>query len=122
MLRPLLAITALVTVSLPMAASGGPGLPRLNGKLSARSITLTDATGQRVKVLRQNSYRLVVKDLSKTQNFHLVGPGVNRKTGLAATGMRDWTIYLRPGIYVYKSDANSKLRGTFRHEPGPPPA
>jgi hypothetical protein len=122
MLRPFLAITAILTVSLPLAASGNPGLPRLNGKLSARSISLTDANGQRVKVLRQNSYRLVVKDFSKGQNFHLVGPGVNRKTRIAATGTRDWTIYLRPGIYVYKSDRNPKLRGTFKVEPGPPPA
>ena len=121
MLRPLLAITAIVIFS-PMAASGNPGLPRLNGNLSARSISLTDANGQRVKVLRQNSYRFVVKDASKAQNFHLVGPGVNRKTQVAATGTRDWTIYLRPGIYVYKSDGNPKLRGTFRVEPGPPPA
>ncbi len=122
MLRPLLVIAAVVTVSLPLAASGSPGHPRLNGKLGPRSISLTDASGQQVKSLRQNSYRLVVKDSSKAQNFHLVGPGVNVKTSLAATGTRAWNVYLRPGTYVYRSDGNAKLRGTFRVKPGPPPA
>jgi hypothetical protein len=122
MLRLLVAVTSAITVALPMAASGTPGQPRLNGKLSARSISLTDAQGRQVRSLRQNSYRLVVKDSSKAQNFHLVGPGVDVRTKLAATGTRAWDVYLRPGTYVYRSDGNAKLRGSFRVEPGPPPA
>jgi hypothetical protein len=96
--------------------------PQLNAKVSARSISLTDASGRQVRVLLRNSYRIVVKDSSKAQNFHLVGPGVNLRTRLAATGTRAWVVELQPGKYVYRSDKNTKLRGTFTVREGPPPA
>ncbi len=122
MLRSLLAVVALAAVSLPMVASGNPIKPQLNAKVTARTISLTDANGQRVKALLQNSYLIVVKDASKAQNFHLVGPGVNVRTKVAAKATREWTANLRPGTYVYKSDKNPKLRGTFTVKAGPPPA
>lgn len=122
MLRSLLTVASVVAVSLPMAASGSPIKPQLNAKVNARAISLTDANGQRVKVLLQNSYRVVVRDSSKAQNFHLVGPGVNLKTKVAAKGTRAWTVNLRPGTYVYGSDKSAKLRGTFTVKAGPPPA
>ena len=120
MLRALLVIAAAVAVSLPLTASGNPIVPQLNAKVSARSISLTDSNGQRVRVLQPNSYRIVVKDSSKAQNFHLVGTGVNLRTRVAATGTRAWTVYLHPGTYVYKSDRSAKLRGTFKVNGGPP--
>jgi hypothetical protein len=120
MLRSLVAAAAIVAVSLPLAASGNPVLPRLNAKVTARSISLTDAQGQRVRVLLQNEYRIVVKDSSKAQNFHLVGTGVNLRTKVPATGTRAWRVYLHPGTYVYESDRNAKLRGTFKVRGGPP--
>lgn len=122
MLRSLLALVALAAASLPLAASGNPIKPQLNAKVSARSISLTDANAQRVRGLFQNSYRIVVRDSSKTQNFHLVGPGVNLRTRLAARSTREWSANLRPGTYVYKSDGSTKLRGTFTVKAGPPPA
>ena len=120
MLRALLAGGALAAVSLPLAASGSPIVPQLDAKVTARSISLRDAQGQRVQVLLQNTYRIVVTDSSKTRNFHLVGTGVNLRTRVAATGTRSWTVYLRPGTYVYKSDRSAKLRGTFKVSGGPP--
>jgi len=122
MLRFLVALGAVVAVSIPLAAGGTPVLPQLDAKVTARSISLTDAQGQRVRSLPQNSYRIVVKDVSKTQNFHLVGPLVNMKTKVAATGTRSWVVNLRPGTYVYKSDRKTKLYRTFTVESNPPPA
>ena len=54
-------------------------------------------------------YRLTVVDRSKTRNFHLVGFGVNRKTGKPFTGSVTWTIELAPGMYRFGSDP--KLTG-----------
>jgi len=122
MFRSLLAAAAVVVVSLPMAASGNPILPQLNAKVSARSISLTDANGRQVRAVFQNSYRIVVKDSSKAQNFYLVGPGVNLRTRVAATGTRAWTVNLRPGKYVYGSVRSAKLRGGFIVREAPPPA
>jgi hypothetical protein len=99
-----------------------PGVPRLNAKVSARAISLTTKTGARVQTLLQGSYRVAVTDSSKTQNFHLRGPGVNRKTKVGATGKASWPVNLSPGTYVYRSDKSSKLRRTFSVKGRPPVA
>ena len=122
MLRSLLPAAAVVAVSLPMAASATLIHPQLNAKVTARSISLLDSKGQRVRLLQQNSYRILVKDSTTGQNFHLVGPGVNLRTKVATTGARAWVVNLRPGTYVYSSDRRAKLRGTFRVRGIPPPA
>jgi hypothetical protein len=122
MLRPLLAAAALGALTLPMSASSTPGLPELTAKVTARSITLMDADGKRVTELAPNTYRFVVKDLTKAQNFHLVGPSVNRRTRVPAKVTTSWTVYLRPGTYTYRSDKRATMRGTFAVRPGPPPA
>src|SRR4029453_17967695 len=80
MLRPLLAVAAVGALTLPVSASSTPGLPELTAKVTARSISLTTSEGQRVERLQPNTYRFIVKDLTSKQNFHLVGPSVNRRT------------------------------------------
>lgn len=49
-------------------------------------------------------YRIVVRDASKRHNFHLVGPGVGRRTGIAFTGTASWNVRLKRGTYRYGSD------------------
>jgi hypothetical protein len=121
MLRSLVAVAAVVAVAIPAGASGNMIQPTLNAKVTARSLSLTDSSGKSVKTLPQRSYRILVKDMSKGQNFHLIGPAVNTKTRVAARSARTWILNLRPGKYVYKSDRNTKLRGTFTVESNPPP-
>jgi hypothetical protein len=74
---------------------------------------LTTAGAGRVKVLYQQQYRILVRDSSSRQNFHLSGPGVNRKTSVARTTRTTWRLTLVAGTYVYRSDRSSRLRGTF---------
>ena len=54
-----------------------------------------------------------VNDRSKTDNFHLSGPGVNRKTGVKSRARATWNVTLVPGLYSYRSDKTKKLRGSF---------
>ena len=122
MLRPLLAAAFLGALTLPISASSTPGLPELTAKVTARSISLTDADGRRATLLAPNTYRFVVKDLTTAQNFHLVGPSVNKRTRVPAKVTTSWTVYLRPGSYTYRSDRRAAMRGTFTVRPGPPPA
>jgi hypothetical protein len=56
---------------------------------------------------------ITVNDRSRTDNFHLTGPGVNRKTGIGTRGRATWNVTLQPGQYSYRSDKTRKLRGTF---------
>jgi hypothetical protein len=56
---------------------------------------------------------IVVNDRSKSDNFHLSGPGVNKKTGVKTRGRVTWNVTLAPGTYTYRSDKTKKLRGKF---------
>jgi hypothetical protein len=112
-------------VSVPAAGgspSTGPGVPKLTGKVTASTISLKTGAGSTVRSVPQNTYKVFVSDTSKAQNFHLSGPGVNRKTKVSATARTTWTVTLTPGTYVYRSDKSSRLRGTFTVTTVPPPA
>jgi hypothetical protein len=56
---------------------------------------------------------ITVNDRSRRDNFHLTGPGVNRKTGVATRSRVTWSVTLQPGRYTYRSDKTKKLRGSF---------
>ena len=59
--------------------------------------------------LAKGRYAITVRDLSARDNLHLRGPGVNRKTGIAARGTATWTVTLAAGRYKVWSDAHPKL-------------
>jgi plastocyanin len=56
---------------------------------------------------------ITINDRSKTDNFHLTGPGVNKTTGVKTRGKATWTVSLVPGRYTYKSDKTKKLKSSF---------
>jgi hypothetical protein len=98
-----------------------PPPAKLNGKVTSKTISLTSAsTGSKVKSVLQGTFKVAVNDASKAQNFHLSGPGVNKKTGVKARTKTTWTLALAPGKYTYRSDKNRRLRGTFTVKPRPP--
>jgi hypothetical protein len=111
-----------VATALPAAATSPQSLvvPGLNAKVTASTISLRNAAGIRVSSIPQNTYEITVRDSTRAQNFHLIGPGVNRKTGIAARVTRSWTLVLEPGKYVYRSDRNRKLRRSFTVTSVPP--
>lgn len=86
---------------------------KLSGKVTTNAISLKTGAGAKVKSLKAGKYRLTVSDAAKTQNFHLSGPGLNKKTGVAAKAKATWTFTLRPGKYTYRSDKSRKLHGSF---------
>jgi hypothetical protein len=122
MLRPLLAAAVLFVLALPMTAGGSPIVPQLAAKVTARSISLVASDGTRVRTLQQNNYRFIVRDRTTTQNFHLIGPSLNVRTKVAAKTSVVWNAYLKQGTYVYRSDKNRRLRGSFVVVNSPPPA
>jgi plastocyanin len=90
-----------------------PPVRRLSATVTARTIAVRTATGARARTVRAGRYRIRVSDTASTQNFHLIGPGLNRKTSVAGRSSPTWTVTLRRGTYRYRSDS-SRLRGTFR--------
>ena len=70
----------------------------MTGRVDARTASLSQ------KSAAPGRYRITVTDRSKTRNFHLVGPGVNKRTGKAFTGRTTWTVQLRAGTYRFGAD------------------
>jgi|tagenome__1003787_1003787.scaffolds.fasta_scaffold20936623_2 hypothetical protein len=85
-----------------------PKAQKLAGKVGPGArITLSRAA-------KAGKTTVAVADLSANDNFHLSGPGVNKKTGVAFMGKVTWSLSLKKGSYTYRSDAHSGLRGTLK--------
>ena len=92
-----------------------PPVPKLNGRVGpGRTISLKRPGGGLVKALAAGIYRIAVRDASKKDNFHLIGPGLSKRTGVKARGSRTWKLKLNAGSYTYRSDAHRKLRRRFK--------
>ena len=91
-----------------------PATPvKLTGKVGPKkTISLKKGTSA-VKALVAGRYKVVVTDVTKVDNFHLTGPGVNKKTGVKFKGGASWTLKLKAGKYTFRSDATKKLKRTF---------
>ncbi|HZG35408.1 MAG TPA: plastocyanin/azurin family copper-binding protein [Gaiellaceae bacterium] len=83
----------------PLTATVGPG----------NTISLRNAAGTSVRTLPAGTYAITVRDRSKLHNFHLVAPGVNRRTALAGVGTFTWKLTLRRGKLTYFSDRASPV-------------
>jgi plastocyanin len=90
-----------------------PVVRRLSASVSAAAISVKTSSGTKARVVAAGSYRIAVRDTAKTQNFHLTGPGVNRKTAVAGTSRATWNLRLRAGKYSYRSDRKRRLSGSF---------
>jgi plastocyanin len=85
------------TPVLKLAGSVGPG----------RKIVLARAA-------KAGKTTITIRDRTARDNFHLIGPGVNKKTGVAFTGTVNWTVILKAGNYTFRSDAHRALKGTLK--------
>ena len=72
--------------------------------------------GKPVKGLAPATYVFVINDDSDLHNFHLIGPGVSKKTTVPFTGERTWTVRLKKGRYTYQCDVHAAngMKGSFR--------
>jgi plastocyanin len=94
------------TTTLPkLVATVGPGY----------TISLT-RNGRKVTTLKPRRYTVVVRDRSAIHNFHLIGPSVNKATGIAFVGTRTWTVRLTVGLHRFRCDPHrlmTRMRGSF---------
>ena len=87
-------------------------------------IWLKDANGVLVTHLAPGTYEIEVNDLSANSSFHLTGPGVDIKTGVAFVGHTTWTVTFTDGTYAYFCDfLPGVMKGSFTvgNPPPPPP-
>ena len=71
--------------------------------------------GKKVTSLKPGRYSITVRDRSNFHNFHLTGPGVNRKTTVPEVRTRAWTLTFRRGTYRFVCDPHRlDMKGSFR--------
>jgi hypothetical protein len=111
-----LGIAVMTAVLVPAASAAPRALPQLFANVGPGStFTFTNKAGKSVRLIKAGKYTVTAQDRSTTQNFHLIGPGVNIKTTLKGKGSSGWALVLKAGSYRYFSDGSpNTLKGSFR--------
>ena len=88
--------------------------PTLTGTVGPGfTITLKQGT-VKVSKLKAGKYVIKIADKSNIHNFHLKGPGLDKKTGVGAKGNFTWTVTLKKGKYTFVCDPHSSfMKGSF---------
>jgi NitT/TauT family transport system substrate-binding protein len=97
----------------PSAVRSGFATGTLEASVGPTNRISVRQPGGIAKRLDPGKYLIIVSDRSKKLNFHLTGPGVSKATSVKKTGTSRWTLTLKPGTYVFRSDAGKKIRGSF---------
>jgi plastocyanin len=108
----ILAAVGTVAAGLALAA-GAPAATE------AGTLTATDGPGFTITMSKKSvphgAYVITVKDRSAIHNFHLTGPGLNKKTSVAAVGTFTWKVTLKKGTYKFVCDPHvTIMHGTLK--------
>jgi plastocyanin len=115
MFRTRLALVTLLAAALVVVASASAATPTLNAVDGPGFTISLKKAGKKVTSLKAGKYKIVVKDLSNIHNFHLAGPGLNKKTGVGAQGTFTWTVTLKKGTYKFLCDPHAAImKGSFK--------
>jgi plastocyanin len=118
----LLAAVALAALASPATAFAQERLIATVGTNDTHVITLTRADGSPVADIPAGTYTIEVRDRSRMHNFHLNGPGVDRRTDVDEIQTVTWTVTLRDqSVYTFVCEAHpDTMRDTFTTGGGPP--
>jgi plastocyanin len=102
-------VAALIVPSAALAAT-----PTLNGTVGPGFTITLKKSGTKVSKLKAGSYKIVIADKSGIHNFHLKGPGIDKKTSVSGTGNTTWTVKLKQGKYSFVCDPHATImKGSF---------
>lgn len=115
--RRALAAATLVTAAV-VAAPGGSeaAAPKLTGTVGPGfTISLKTAGGTKVTSLKAGTYTITVNDRSRSHDFRLRGPGLNKVfSSVSAVGTKSVTVKLRAGKYQFTCQPHAAaMYGTF---------
>jgi plastocyanin len=113
-LKRICTIAAVVTAAAVAASSAGAATPTLKAFVNDSFKIGVTQGGKTVKSLKAGTYVIVVSDPSTSHNFHLTGPGVNKKTSVSGKQTVKWTVTLKKGTYKYVCDPHASfMKGSF---------
>ena len=81
--------------------------------VSTNTLTGTVGPGYTITVnkksVKAGTYAITIHDLASIHDFHLTGPGVDKKTSVSGTGTTKWTVKLKKGTYHYVCDPHHTI-------------
>jgi plastocyanin len=115
MIRLFALLAALAAAAAVLTATGSAKSPGLVGEVGPGFKIEVMMGTKDVKTLKAGTYTLKVEDKSPMHNFHLIGPGINRKTSVGAKVEQTWTVKLKKGKYTYQCDPHAArgMKGSF---------
>ena len=110
------ALAALAAAALTVVGTASAAPVKLSATVGPGFTISLKKGSKKVAKIKAGTYLIIVSDKSNIHNFHLTGPGLNKKTGIAFTGETTWKIKLKPGRYTYQCDphAASGMKGHFK--------
>jgi plastocyanin len=107
---------AVLTAALVFAGSAPAATKTLTGSVGPGFTISLKYKGKKVKRLKPGRYRIRVSDKSDIHNFHISGPGVNRRiTTVDFQGTKSRTFRLKKGTYRYVCDPHAdSMKGSFK--------
>jgi plastocyanin len=107
-------VTALVPLLLMGPLPAEAATPTLTAAVGPGMTITLRAAGKAVHELKHGSYVITVSDASTEHNFHLTGPGVNKKTSISQKVKVTWKVTFEKGTYRFVCDAHPKtMKGSF---------
>jgi plastocyanin len=83
------------------------------GATRANAVTGTDGPGFTITMdkttVKAGTYTITIHDRSNIHDFHLTGPGVDKKTSVPAVGTTKWTVKLKKGTYHFVCDPHHTI-------------
>jgi plastocyanin len=83
--------------------------------MSTNTSTLTGTVGpaytitMNKKTVKAGTTVITIHDLASIHDFHLTGPGVDKKTSVTGTGTTRWTVKLKKGTYHFVCDPHHTI-------------
>jgi plastocyanin len=115
MIRTRLALVAVVAVSALGLTAAAQAASTLTGVVGPGFTITLKQGGAKISALKAGTYTIKISDKSNIHNFHLTGPGVNKKTSVGGTGSSTWKLSLKKGSYKFVCDPHAAImKGSFK--------
>jgi plastocyanin len=116
MIRRALSALLVPATAVAVAATAQAKSAALVGEVGPGFKIEVEKNGTDLKTIKAGTYRIKIEDKSSFHNFHLIGPGLNKKTSISFKGQTSWTIKLKRGKYTYQCDPHiaAGMKGSFR--------
>jgi plastocyanin len=109
------ALLVAVTAALVIVATASAAPVKLTASVGPGFTISLKKGSTKVTKLKTGKYTISISDKSNIHNFHLTGPGVNKKTGVGFTGTAKWTVTLKKGTYKFLCDPHKAImKGSFK--------